>query len=719
MSPSRATPGDRRTPAVAPAGRDAAPAEPSDGPDGELDPAGRVDWLRDLIRGHDRAYYELDAPVIPDADYDLLVRELRALERDHPDLVTPDSPTQRVSGAASTQFAPVQHRTRMMSLDNAMDGDELRAWGDRTQRRLEELGLDGAVRYVCELKIDGLAMSLRYEGGRLVLAATRGDGRTGEDVTANVRRIEAVPRELTDAAPDVLEVRGEIYLPLEAFARLRSQTEEDNVRALEAGRRPKPLPANPRNAGAGSLRQKDPEVTGSRGLALWAYQLGEVVGTDAPPTHTGALELLARSGLPVNPETRACASLEEVYEFCEHWVVHRHELPYEIDGVVVKVDDLSVQEALGATSKAPRWAIAYKLPPEERTTRLLDIQVSIGRTGKATPFAVMEPVFVGGSTVSMATLHNEDQVRLKDVRPGDTVVVRKAGDVIPEVVGPVVDLRPDGLPEWRFPTECPSCGGPLVRPEGEAQHLCPSPTCPQKRWAAVCHFASRAAMDIEGLGEQQVQLFMDLGLIDDVADVYSLDYERIGELRGYGERAIDNLRAAVDASRSRPLARLLFGLNITHLGQAGAETLAGALGSLDAIASASLEDLSAVDGVGPVIAESVHSWFTDEGNRRVVERLVAAGVNTLGPERSVLPQTLVGASVVVSGTLVGYSREEAEAAIKARGGKSPGSVSKRTTALVVGADPGASKVTKAEELGIPVLDQVGFEQLLETGEVPR
>jgi len=688
------------------------------GPDPDLDPAGRVDWLRDQVRGHDRAYYELDAPVIPDADYDQLVRELLALEHAHPDLLTPDSPTQRVSGAASAQFAPVQHRIRMMSLDNAMDSGELRAWGDRTARRLDELGLSEAVDYVCELKIDGLAMSLRYEHGRLVRAATRGDGRTGEDVTANVHQISGVPQVLSGDPPEVIEVRGEIYLPLDAFARLRAQTEADNAVAEAAGRRPKPLPANPRNAGAGSLRQKDPTVTGSRGLALWAYQLGEVVGIGAPPTHSGALDLLGSLGLPVNPETRSCATLEEVYAFCAHWVEHRHELPYEIDGVVVKVDDLAVQAALGATSKAPRWAIAFKLPPEERSTQLLEIQVSIGRTGKATPFAVMEPVFVGGSTVSMATLHNSDQVRLKDVRPGDTVVVRKAGDVIPEVVGPVLDLRPDGLREWEFPTLCPSCSQPLVRPPGEAQHFCVNPECPQKRWAAICHFASRGAMDIEGLGDQQVQLFMDLGLIVDVADIYSLDYERIGELRGYGEKTIDNLRRAVDASRSRPLARLLFGLNITHLGQAGAEALAGALGSLAAICGASLDDLAAVDGIGPVIAESVHAWCADPVNSDLVDRLVAAGINTLGPERSVLPQTLVGSTVVVTGTLNGFSREGAVEAIKARGGKSPGSVSKRTTALVVGAEPGASKLAKATELGVPVLDEVAFEWLLSTGEVP-
>jgi DNA ligase (NAD+) len=697
---------------------DDTPKEQPASPDADLDPAGRVEFLRDRIRAHDRAYYELDAPTIPDADYDQLVRELRSLESAHPDLITPDSPTQRVSGAASSQFAPVQHRVRMMSLDNAMDADELRAWGERTGRRLAELGRADDVRYVCELKIDGLAVSLRYESGALVLAATRGDGRTGEDVTENVRGIGAIPAELVGPFPEVVEARGEIYLPIESFRRLRKRTEAENEEAVAAGRRPRPLPANPRNAGAGSLRQKDPAVTASRGLSFWSYQLGELVGMDAPPTHSGALELLGALGLPVNPVTRTCASLEEVYEFCAHWVEHRHELDYEIDGVVVKVDDLGVQQALGATAKAPRWAIAYKLPPEERTTTLLDIQVSIGRTGKATPFAVMAPVFVGGSTVAMATLHNEDQVRIKDVRPGDTVVVRKAGDVIPEVVGPVLEFRPDDSVPWVFPVDCPSCGEPLVRAEGEAQHLCVNAACPQKRWAAVCHFASRGAMDIEGLGETQVQTFMDLGLITDVADVFTLDLERIGELRGYGETSVENLRAAVDAARSRPLARLLFGLNISHLGQAGAEVLATSLGSLDAIASASIEDLGAVDGVGPVIAASVHEWFADAGNRELVGRLVAAGVNTRGPERSVLPQTLTGRSVVVSGTLERYSREQAEEAVKARGGKSPGSVSKRTTALVLGADPGASKVAKAADLGVPVLDEAAFERLLETGELP-
>lgn len=693
--------------------------EPSaQGPDPELDPAGRVDWLREQIAIHDAAYYQRDAPIIPDADYDALVRELRSLEAVHPDLVTPDSPTQSVGGAPSAHFAPVQHSVRMMSLDNAMDLAELQAWGSRTARRLAELGLDGGVRYVCELKIDGLAVSIRYEQGRFVRAATRGDGRTGEDVTANVARIDDVPESLGEGAPDVLEVRGEIYLPLESFRRLKERTEAENEQLIAAGRRPKAVPVNPRNAGAGSLRQKDAEVTAARGLSWWCYQLGEVVGVDAPPSHSGALEWLGSLGLPVNPLTQVVHDLDAVYEVCRHWVEHRHELPYEIDGVVVKIDDLEVQRAMGATSKAPRWAIAFKLPPEERTTILRDIQVSIGRTGKATPFAVLEPVFVGGSTVGLATLHNQDQVRAKDVRPGDTVVVRKAGDVIPEVVGPVLEMRPEGLPEWEFPTDCPSCGQRLVRPEGEAQTLCVNAACPQKRLAGIAHFASRGAMDIDGLGEQQIALFLQMGLIEDIADVYSIDFDRIRELSGYGETSVRNLQASIDASRQRPLANLLFGLNITHLGGAGAELLAGALGSLDAIREASVEDLSAVEGIGPVIAGSVHAFFTDERNRELVDRLVQAGVNTQGPERSVLPQTLAGKAVVVSGTLDGYSRDEAADAIKARGGKSPGSVSKKTFALVVGDEPGASKLSKANDLGIPVLTGAQFEALLDTGELP-
>ena len=689
------------------------------GPDPELDPAGRVDWLRARIRTLGRAYYDLDAPVVPDADYDLLVRELAALESAHPDLLTPDSPTvSGVGGSPSSLFAPVEHSIAMMSLDNAMDLDELRAWGARVDRRLDDLGHDGPVRYVCELKIDGLAVSVRYERGRFERAATRGDGRTGEDVTENVARIDAVPRQLAAGAPDVLEVRGEIYLPLDAFARLQERTRAENAEREAAGRRLRPVPVNPRNAGAGSLRQKDPEVTASRGLQWWCYQLGEIVGASPPDSHSAALGWLGGLGLPVNPDTAVLDDLDAVYELCTSWVERRHDVPYEIDGVVVKVDALSLQRDLGATAKAPRWAIAFKFPPEERTTLLRDIQVSIGRTGKATPFAVLEPVFVGGSTVSLATLHNEDQVRHKDVRPGDTVVVRKAGDVIPEVVGPVVEMRPDGLPEWCFPTACPSCGEPLVRAEGEAQHLCVNPVCPQKRWSAVAHFVSRGAMDIDGLGEQQIASFLELGLINDAADLYALDFDRIEALPGYQSTSVQNLRASIDASRARPLANLLFGLNITHLGTAGADLLAAALGDLQAIRDASADDLAAVDGIGPVIAASVHDWFSRPDNAQLIDRLVAAGVNTQGPPRPTEPQTLEGRAVVVSGAVPGYSRDEARAAVVARGGSSPGSVSKRTWVLVVGDEPGASKLAKAEQFGVATIPASDFSELLETGGLP-
>ncbi len=452
---------------------------PTDLPD---DPVQRVAALRELVERYNAEYYEQDAPSVPDSTYDAVARELQRLEAEHPELATADSPTQRVGSAPSSGFAPVAHRVPMMSLDNAMDEGELHEWGERTTKRLHDLGHDDAeVRYVCELKIDGLAMSIRYEGGRMVQAATRGDGRTGEDVTANVATIATVPDRLEGDVPEVVEARGEIYMPIATFEALNESQER-------AG---KPRYANPRNTAAGSLRQKDPSMTASRGLSFWCYQLGEVVGGPALEGHAAALEWAGGLGLPVNPATRVFDDLGEVYAFCREWIDHRHDLPYEIDGVVVKVDALSLQRDLGATSKAPRWAIAFKLPPEERTTVLRDIHVSIGRTGKVTPFAELEPVFVGGSTVGLATLHNEDQVRLKDVRPGDTVIVRKAGDVIPEVVGPVLDERPKGSRPWTFPTTCPcDLHSELVRVEGESQHRCLHPECPYQRWARLCHFAS-------------------------------------------------------------------------------------------------------------------------------------------------------------------------------------------------------------------------------------
>jgi DNA ligase (NAD+) len=685
------------------------------------DPVARAAELRAQIAHHDIRYHQLDAPEISDADYDALVRELRALEADHPDLVVPGSPTGGVGAAPSTLFAPVVHRIPMMSLDNAFSADELGAWAERLAKQVPA---DTA--YACELKIDGLALSLTYRDGTFVQAATRGDGTTGEDVTANVATIAAIPRVIdpaVGAVPEVLEVRGEVYMPLAAF-------EELNRRQAEAGEKHF---VNPRNSAAGSLRQKDPAVTATRALSFWAYQVGEVVpdpaaDPDGPlaglaASQSATLAWLGRAGFPVNPEARRVEGLPGVLAFCEEWQGRRHDLGYEIDGVVVKVDDLALQRTLGSTARAPRWAIAYKVPPEERSTTLLDIEVSIGRTGKATPFAVLEPVFVGGSTVGLATLHNEDQVALKDVRPGDTVIVRKAGDVIPEVVGPVVVDGAERGPAWTFPTACPVCTGPLVRLEGESDTYCTNLDCAGQRVQRIAHFASRSAMDVEGLGEQRVQLLVDQGLLTDVADLYAFTAETFADLEGFAELSAANLVAAIDASRAQPLSRVLVGLGIRHLGQVGSLSLARACRDLDGILAADEEALAAIDGVGPVIAASVVAWFASPVNRAVVERLRAAGLalsepGAVEPGEGGLPQTLEGRSVVVTGTLPGRTREEAEAAVLARGGKSPGSVSKKTFAVVVGEAPGASKVTKAEALGIPVLTAEQFDHLLETGELP-
>jgi DNA ligase (NAD+) len=674
-----------------------------------MDPAERVEELRATIRHHNLRYYGNDAPEIPDSEFDLLMRELSELEELYPELATDDSPTRVVGGVASTTFDPVEHRVPMMSLDNVFSADELQAWGGRLARRVDEIGAtDRVIELVAELKIDGLAVSIRYENGQLVQAATRGDGRTGEDVTANVRTIGVVPHVLPDGAPEVIEVRGEVYLSIDMFKAL-------NEAQAEAG---KPLYVNPRNTAAGSLRQKDPTVTASRHLSFWSYQLGEVVGGPELSSHHETFELLESLGFPVNPEATVLRSLDDAYAHCNRWEQHRHDLPYEIDGVVIKVNDLGLQRELGATAKAPRWAIAYKFPPEERTTKLIDIQVSIGRTGRATPFARLEPVFVGGSTVALATLHNQDQVGVKDVRPGDTVIVRKAGDVIPEVVGPVLSERPDGLEPWVFPTNCPVCGHALVRPEAESVHRCLNLSCPARVAGAIEHFASRGAMDIKGLGEQRVQLFCELGLLRDVGDVYALEAGRLREIDKFQDVSVNKLLDAIEGSKSRPLANLLVGLNIRHLSGAGSLALATHFGHLDAIENASEEELADVEGVGAVIARSVHEWFADETNAAVIAKLRAAGVNLEGPQQSEYPQNLVGLTVVVTGSLAGFTRDEAEAAVKQRGGKSPGSVSKKTTAVVVGSDPGASKVTKAEELGIPILDEAGFLHVLETGTLP-
>jgi DNA ligase (NAD+) len=681
----------------------------------------RLAALRETIAYHAARYHRDDDPEIADAEYDALVLELRQLEEAHPELAAATSPTELVGATPSGLFSPVRHAVAMMSLDNVFSREELAQWGLRLERVLErvEEGAAARARYVGEPKIDGLALSLRYESGRLVTAATRGDGRVGEDVTDNVRTIAAIPQQLAlDAAatPEIFEVRGEVYLPISAF-------EELNRRQAEAGLR---LFVNPRNSAAGSLRQKDPAVTASRPLGFFAYQLGEVDGGvvgrrgEALTSHHQSLELLVRCGFTVNDLIESFDSLEGVAAFCEGLEQRRHELDYEIDGVVVKLDDLALQRAAGATSHAPRWAIAYKFPPEERTTLLEDIEVSIGRTGRATPFARMTPVFVGGSTVQLASLHNEDQVRAKDVRPGDTVLVHKAGDVIPEVVAPVLSLRPASSVPWEFPRTCPACGTELLRLEGESDTYCVNAECPAQRVQRIVHFAGRSAMDIEGLGESRVIQLVRAGLVSDVADLYSLEQDQLESLEGFASLSAANLLSGIEASKSRGLSRLLVALSIRHVGPTVASALSGEFADLDELAAASELRFAAIEGVGPTIATAIAAFFAEAPNQEVLEKLRRGGVSFASDRvlgETGLPKVLAGRSVVVSGTLSGFTREEAEAAIIGRGGKSPGSVSARTYALVLGAEPGASKLARAEQLGVPILDEAAFARLLESGEL--
>jgi len=668
------------------------------------DAVSRIGELRALIRRYDAQYYLEDASDIPDAEYDALKDELSSLEEEYPELVEAASPTQTVGVAPSPLFASVSHGTPMMSLDKVTTLEEILAWGARLQKMLAPE--DGSL-FVCEPKIDGLSISLTYERGQLVRGATRGDGRVGEDVTPNVRTVASIPGELPlepSEIPEILEIRGEVYFPVSAF-------EELNRRQADAGLR---LFSNPRNAAAGSLRQKDPGITAGRALGAFFYQ---VAGVSGLATQSESLDLLRSAGLPVNPETRLVADLESVFAYCRDLEQRRHGLGYEIDGVVVKVDDLGLHPRLGATSHAPRWAVAYKFPPEEQMTRLDDILVSIGRTGRATPFAKLVPVRIAGSVVGLASLHNEDQVRIKDVRPGDTVVVRKAGDVIPEVVGPVLSARAPETEPWSFPKTCPSCGSPLVRLEAESDTYCINSNCPAQRVQRIAHFASRGAMDIEGLGEQRVSQFVSAGLLHDAADLYRLEVNDLVSLEGFGELSAVNLVTAIDESRGRPLAFLLTALGIRHIGATAAASLAATFFDLDHLMAASEVELASVEGIGAVIAASLVKYFASADNRAMIDRLRSGGVRFTAAETPGLSKNLLGKTVVVTGTLAGMSREEAEAAIIGRGGKSPGSVSAKTLALVVGQSPGASKLTKAESLGVPIIDEEGFAKLLETGEL--
>ncbi len=656
----------------------------------------RVEELREQINHHAYRYYVLDDPEVSDAEYDELVRELQAVEGEFPELITPDSPTQRVGVSPADLFAPVTHWTPMLSLDNAFSREELEAWG----RRVERLIGTGA-RYACELKIDGVAVALTYEDGAYLRGATRGDGVTGEDITANIRTVRAVPQRLRlGDPPKVLEVRGEMYLPVKAFEQLNEQLLAEEKRAF----------ANPRNAAAGSLRQKDPAVTASRPLRLWCHGLGRAEGKRFA-AHSESLAWLRKAGLPVDPNIKVVDTLEEVFSFLEHWGKHRHSIDYEIDGVVVKVDQIALQEELGATSHAPRWAIAYKFPPEERTTLLRAIEVHTGRTGVVTPFARLEPVFVSGVTVTTATLHNEDEVKRKDVRVGDTVIVRRAGDVIPEVVGPVLSKRPAKARPWRFPKRCPSCGTELVRKEGEAYRRCPNKRgCPSQNVEWLFAFASRGAMDIEGLGYKTGYLLLDLGWIKDPADVYSLTAERLEQLPLFAEKRIENLLNAIQASKDRPVWRLLVALNIPHVGGTVARLLTQAFPSIDRLAAASEEDVAAVEGIGPIIARNVVEWFPDHHNRALLEKLRAAGVRMEDPEPERPPEgPLSGKTIVLTGGLEAMSRDDATRAAEEAGAKVTSSVSKKTDFVVAGENPG-SKYDKAVQIGVEVIDEQEFLQ---------
>jgi DNA ligase (NAD+) len=655
----------------------------------------RVEVLREQVNHHLYRYHVLDDPEVSDAEYDDLIRELRALEDRFPQLITPDSPTQRVGAPAAELFRPVPHRAPMLSLDNVFSEEEFRAWGARAERGLN----DAAHSFVCELKIDGVACALTYEAGVLTTAATRGDGRIGEDITANVRTLQGVPKRLqVEDPPGVIEVRGEVYFPVKAF-------EELNVELTEAGGRPF---ANPRNAAAGSLRQKDAKVTKSRPLRMWVHSFGAAEGVTFA-SHSDFLAWSEEAGLPVPPTNETAKDLGAVVKFLRRWEKRRHSLDWEIDGAVVKVDDAKLQRRLGATSHAPRWAIAFKFPPEERTALLKSIDVHTGRTGKITPFAVLEPVVVSGVTITYATLHNESEIRRKDVRKGDTVIVRRAGDVIPEIVGPVPAKRPKGARPWKMPKKCPSCGTELVRPAGEVDWRCPNKAgCPDQSVEWLFHFAGRGALDIEGLGYMTVMALLKEGLIQDPADIYALTADDLQRLDGFAEKSIENLLRSIDASKDRPLWRLLVGLNIRHVGSHVAEVLSSAFLSIDALAAASEDEIDAVPEIGPTVAATVRAWFDEEENLALVEKLRKAGVRLEDPPPADTgPKPLEGMTIVLTGGLDTLSRDEATRLAQQAGARVSSSVSKKTDFVVAGENPG-TKLDQAIKLGLDILDEAAF-----------
>jgi DNA ligase (NAD+) len=682
-----------------------------------MTPAERIDELRRLIRHHEECYYVLNDPEIADAEFDALMRELERLESEHPDLARDDSPTRRVGGRAAAGFETVEHAEPMLSLDNAYSEDELRAFDERVRRGLgEDAGKD--IAYVAELKIDGVSIALTYQDGSLTRGATRGDGTRGEDVTANLRTVRAIPLKLKMGSEVIfrghIEVRGEVFLPRKAFERINAQREE----AEEA------LFANPRNAAAGTLRNLDPALVARRGLSAFFYQL---VGGSGINTHAETLEQVRAAGLPVEPHWRRCNGIDALVDFCNEWGEKRRTLDFDTDGVVIKVDRLAERRLLGTTSKFPRWAIAFKFPAEQKTTLLRKIEVNVGRTGAVTPFAMLEPVVIAGSTVSMATLHNADDIARKDIREHDWVLVEKAGDVIPRVVGPILNRRPPDAEPWQMPTDCPRCGAALHRTEGEVVWRCENTSCPAKLQRGLEHFASRSAMNIDGLGESLIAQLIEQKMVADYADVYALQADALAQLtsrsvrgdgreivRRFGEKNAAKVVAQVDRSRSNELWRLIYGLGIRHIGERAAQVLADAFESMPVLAAASLERLQATAEIGPVLAESVRSWFDEPRNQRLLERLRAAGVRMDVPReqraRSV-EGPLSGKTYVLTGTLARMTRDEATAAIERLGGKVAGSVSRKTAGVVVGEDAG-SKADKARELGVPMLDEAAFLALI-------
>jgi DNA ligase (NAD+) len=660
-------------------------------------PAQRIEQLRQEIRRHEELYYVQAAPEISDAEFDALMNELKALETEHPELRTPDSPTQRVGGRPAEGFAQVEHLQPMLSLDNAYNEADLRAFDERVRKGLS---LAQSPSYVAELKIDGLSMALTYENGKLVRGATRGDGVRGEDVTANVRTVRAIPLSLKGGPSGRIEIRGEVFLPKKNFERINKQQEE----AGEA------LYANPRNTAAGTMRNLDPALVARRGLAAWMYQ-------QVPPefeSHAAMLRDLAAWGLPVEPHWQQCDGIDAVIAFCETWREQRASLAFETDGVVVKLNDPALRAKLGYTSKFPRWATAFKFPAEQKVAMLHRIEINIGRTGAATPFAMLEPTVVAGSTVSMATLHNPDDIIRKDIRPGEMVIIEKAGDVIPRVVGPVDKDPGRATPRWVMPTTCPMCGSMLQKPEDEAVWRCDNSSCPSKLRRGLEHFASRGAMNIEGMGESLVGQLCESGLVKSYADIYSLDAATLEGLERMGKKSAAKVLAEIEKSKGNDVWRLLYGLGIRHVGERGAQVLADHFGSVEAIENATLEQLELVREIGPVLAASVRSYFDQPANRQLIEGFRKAGVKLIGePKRApVGPQPLAGKTYVITGELSAMSREEAQAKLEALGAKVTGSVSKKTTALIVGADPGASKSEKAQALSIPTLDEKGFLELI-------